>query len=86
LAAWISFSACGTRGEGVRVWGWGEEKRRGGGERRRDLQKGEAVVPSVLHLPDAFLESGRQLHPAADAAAAVGRIDLCCVYRDLICV
>jgi hypothetical protein len=36
------------------------------------LQKGEAVVPSVLHLPDALLKSGRKLHPAVDAAAAVG--------------
>lgn len=63
----------GLRGKGrmrrgeVGVLGFGVLGSEGerGGERGRDVEDGEAVVAGVLHLPDALLEGGRELHRAA---------------------
>jgi hypothetical protein len=37
-----------------------------------DVEEGEAVVAGVLHLPDALLEGGGELHRGGPSAAASG--------------
>ena len=54
----------GAAGEAGELGFGGADEEGSGG---RDVQEGEAVVARVLHLPDALLEGGGELHRGAGA-------------------